>query len=157
MIKESKWSQYGFPRTEADIQGITIHETGNYEMNAQQLCDYLDNENKTSQGCHYIVDCDEIVQAMPDDWAVYHTGKGVDWGCRHTLAIEIVSYFSDDKYKLAEDKAISLIYSLQKKYKIPMDSIFFHQDFNSIRHCPNRIINEYGTSKNFVYQRIEGE
>ena len=43
MIKESKWSQYGFPRTEADVQGITIHETGNYEKNAQELHDWLEN------------------------------------------------------------------------------------------------------------------
>lgn len=157
MIDESKFNQYGFPRSEDDIQGITIHETNNVEMDAQQLHDYLNNECKTSQGCHYIVDDHEIVQVMPDDWAVYHTGKGKDFGCRYTIAIEICSSLSDKKYKEAEDRAISLIYSLQKKYRIPMDMIFFHQDFNNKTHCPNRILNEYGTSKNFVYQRIEEE
>lgn len=154
MIRESKWNQYGFPREEADIQGITIHETNNYEMDAQQLHDFLDEENKTSQGCHYIVDAKKTVQVMPDDWAVYHTGKAKDWGCRYTIAIEICSSLSDEVYKQAEDRAISLIYSLQKKYHIPFDMIFFHQDFNNRMHCPNRIINEFGTSKNFVYQRI---
>lgn len=155
MLDKNKFEQYGFPREKKDIQGITIHETGNYEMNAQQLHDFLNNENKTSQGVHYIVDKDSIIQVMPDDWAVYHTGKGKDWGCRYTLAIEIVSYYSDEDYKTAEDRAISLIYDLQKKYRIDYDMIFFHQDFNERVFCPNRALLEYKSSKSFVYQRIE--
>lgn len=155
MIKENKFTQYGFPRETKDILGITIHETNNYEMNAQQLHDYLDNECKTSQGVHYICDAEQTVQVMPDEWAVYHTGKGNDFGCRYTIAIEICSYYSDAEYLKAEDRAISLIYDLQKKYHIPMNMIFFHKDFNELTHCPNRIIDAYGTSKNFVYQRIE--
>lgn len=157
MIKENKWKQYGFPRTKQDILGITIHETNNYEMNAQQLYDYLENECRTSQGVHYICDNEQTLQVMPDDWAVYHTGKGKDWGCRYTIAIEIVSSHSDEVYKKAEDRAISLIYELQKKYHIPTDRIFFHQDWNNKMHCPNRALDKYGTSKNFVYQRIESE
>lgn len=157
MIKESKWSQYGFPREESDIQGITIHETGNYDMNAQELCDWIENVNKDSNGCHYIVDDSQTVQVMPDTWAVYHTGKAKDWGNRYTIAIEIVSSLSDELYKKAEDRAISLIYTLQKKYRIPMDSVFFHNDWDSRVHCPNRIINEYQTSKRFVYERLEEE
>lgn len=155
MIDENKFEQYGFPREKKDILGITIHETGNYEMNAQQLHDFLNNDNKTSQGIHYIVDKDSIIQVMPDDWAVYHTGKGKDWGCRHTIAIEICSYYSDEEYKQAENRAISLIYDLQKKYQIDFDMIFFHQDFNERVFCPNKALIEYKTSKNFVYQRIE--
>lgn len=154
MIKEKKYRQFGFPRTEADIEGITIHETNNYEMNAQELHDWMNDECKTSQGVHYICDANQTVQVMPDDWAVYHTGKGKDWGNQHTIAIEICSYYSDEEYKKAEDRAISLIYTLQKKYHIGFDMIFFHQDFDNRMHCPNRILDEYGTSKNFVYQRI---
>lgn len=157
MIKESKWNQYGFPRKEEDIKGITIHETNNYEMNAQELCEWLENINKTSQGVHYLVDSEQIVQVMPDDWAVYHTGKGRDWGNRYTIAIEICSSLSDEVYKKAEDRAISLIYSLQKKYHIPMNMIFFHNDFDNRVHCPNRILNEYGTSKRFTYERLDEE
>lgn len=155
MIDEKKFIQYGFPREVKNIQGITIHETGNYTMNAQELHDWLNNECKTSQGVHYICDSEQTIQVMPCEWAVYHTGKGRDWGCRYTIAIEIVSSYSDEVYKKAEDRAISLIYDLQKKYHISNDMIFFHQDWDIKKHCPNRIIDEYGTSKNFVYQRIE--
>lgn len=156
MIKESKFPQYGFPRNEEDIQGITIHETGTVKT-AQEWHDWLDNENKGSNGCHYLVDDIQTIQVMPDNWAVYHTGKGKDWGNKFTIAIEICSSLSDEKYLKAEDRAISLIYSLQKKYHIPMDMIFFHRDFNQKTYCPKTILNNYGTSKNFVYQRIEEE
>ena len=157
MIDEKKFSQYGFPREESDIQGITIHETGNTEMNAEQLHEWLNSENKGSNGCHYICDDTQTLQVMPDTWAVYHTGKGKDFGCKYTLALELCSSLSDEKYLKAEDRAISLIYSLQKKYHIPMDMIFFHQDFNPKTYCPKTILNKYGTTKNFVYQRIEEE
>lgn len=155
MIDENKFPQFGFPRTVADIQGITLHETGNYEMNAQQLCDWMNTESKTSQGTHYFVDDTQTVQAMPHDWAVYHTGKGKDWGNCYTIAIEIVSSFSDEKYLTAEDRAVELIKQLQEQYHIPNDMIYFHHDFDERKHCPNRIIDTYGTSKNFVYQKLE--
>ena len=156
MIKESKYLQYGFPREEADIKGITIHETGS-DKTAQELFNYLDNESKDSRGCHYLVDDTEVIQVMPDDWAVYHTGKGRDWGCRYTLAIEICSNISTEKYEEAEDRAISLIYSLQHKYQIPNEMIFFHQDWNERTYCPKTALDNYGNSVNFVYQRIGGE
>lgn len=155
MIDEKKYMQYGFPRSIEDIKGITLHETGNYEKNAEQLVEWMNTECKTSQGTHYFCDKDKVVQAIPDDWAVYHTGKAKDWGNRYTIAIEVCSSFNDEDYRAAESRAISLIYSLQKKYNIPMDMIFFHHDFDSKKHCPNRMLDEYGTSKSFVYQRLE--
>lgn len=157
MLDRNKWDQYGFERTEADILGITIHETGNYDMNAEQLEQYLNDECKTSQGCHYIVDDVQAVQVMPDNWAVYHTGKGKDFGCRYTIAIEICSSLNDIKYLTAEENAVDLIETLKEKYGIKNEMIFFHNDFNQTTHCPNRIIDLYKTSRNFAYQRIEGE
>lgn len=157
MLPENKWEQYGFPRTENNIKGITIHETGNTEMNAQELFDYLKDECKTSQGCHYICDSEQTIQVMPDDWAVYHTGKGKDWGCRFTIAIEIVSSLNDDVYNQAQSRAISLIWSLQHQYSIPNELIFFHKDFNDKNYCPKTALDRYGSSKNFVYQEIYQE
>ena len=157
MINEKKWYQFGFPRNEEDIKGITIHETNNYEMNAEQLHEWINSECRTSQGCHYIVDDVKIIQVMPDDWAVYHTGKGMDWGNRYTISIEIVSSLSNQKYQKAEDRAISLIYNLQKKYHIPNDMIFFHKDFNMKTYCPKTILDNYGTANDFVRKRIESE
>lgn len=155
MIDERKWPQYGFLRRQGDVLGICIHETGNTEMNAERLFKYLNEESKTSQGCHYLVDDTQTLQVMPDDWAVYHTGKGKDWGNRYTIAIEICSSLSDEKYQAAEDRAVELIEQLKKTYSITNENVFFHQDFNSKAYCPKTILDNYGTSKNFAYNRLE--
>lgn len=155
MIKENKFIQYGFPREQSDIQGITLHETGNINMSAQDLFNYLDNECKTSQGTHYICDDKEVIQVMPDDWGVYHTGKGRDWGNRYTIAIEICSSLNNESYQKAQDKAVELTKTLMGKYHIGSDMIFFHNDWDSKYYCPKTILDNYGTSRNFVYQEIE--
>ena len=157
MLDVNKFDQYGFPRTESDIQGITIHETGNIDMDAAAVQDYLNTECKTSGGYHYVVDSKEAIQLMPDDWAVYHTGKGKDWGCRYTIAVSICSSLSDEDYQAAQDRAVSLIEDLKEEYQIGNDMIFFHSDFAPQMYCPKTILDRYKTSKNFAYQELEGE
>lgn len=156
MIDSNKYIQYGFRRQTSDIKGITLHETGNYEMDAQELFNYLNTENLTSQGCHYIVDDTQTIQVMPLDWAVYHTGKGIDNGVKYTIAIEMCSTLDDAKYALTEQRAISLIQSLQTQYSITDDNIYFHQDWNKVVYCPRRALDTYGTSVGFVYDKIKG-
>jgi len=154
MLPENKYIQYGFPRTEEDIKCIVIHNTNNTELSARQLFDYLKDDCKTSQGTHYICDHTETIQVMPDDWAVYNTGKGKDFGCRYGIAIEICDNLNDDLYQQGEDRAISLIFDLQHRYHIPNEMVFFHQDFSPTTYCPHLILDRYGTSTNFVYQRL---
>ena len=153
MLPQNKFNQYGFPRTE--IKGITIHETGNTNMSAMDLFNYLANECRTNQGTHYFVDDAEVVEVMPLSWGVYHTGKGLDWGNEYTVAIEICSSLSNEKYQLAQDRAVELIKSIQREYHIPNDMVFFHNDFNERVYCPKTILDRYGTSKSFAYQCLE--
>ena len=153
MLPENKYAQFGFPREQ--ILGITIHETGNTEMSARDLFDWMANESRTNQGTHYFVDSEETVEVMPLNYGVYHTGKGMDWGNKYTIAIEICSSFSDEKYQQAQDRAVQLIKQLQNTYHIPNDMVFFHNDFNERVYCPKTILNRYGTSKSFVYQCLE--
>ena len=154
MIDQNKYDQYGFPRTAEDILGITIHETGNYDMNAQELFDWLNDENKTSQGCHYICDDTQTIQVMPENWAVFHTGKGYDWGNRYTIAIEIVSSIDDTKYQGAQDRAVALIKQLQNTYNIPNDMVFFHRNFDPVVYCPQTILNRYGCVNRFIMEEL---
>lgn len=155
MLDTNKYEQYGFQRSQEDIKGITIHETNNEKMSARQLFDFLNNENKSSQGTHYIIDDTEVIEVMPLDWAVYHTGKGIDYGCRHTIAIEIVSSLSDDKFNEAKNKAIELIITLMKRCHLTTDDIFFHNFWNSRAFCPKTLIRQYGTGKNFAIEELE--
>lgn len=157
MLPENKWPQFGKPRTEEDITCIVIHNTGNVELSARQLFDWLKDECRTSQGCTYLVDHEEIIQVLPDTWCVYNTGKGEDYAFHHGIAIEICDNLNDDLYNMGQDKAIGLIWSLQKKYRISTDMIFFHNDFSPRAYCPHVILDKYGNSKNFVYQEIYKE
>lgn len=155
MINPNKYEQYGFVRELEDIKGITIHETNNYEMNAVELEEYMNTKQKTSQGTHFFVDWNEARQTMPLNYAVYHTGKGKDWGCRYTIAIEVCDNLQDELFERAVDNTIALIKRLQILYSIPDEMIYFHQDWDNKTYCPRKLLDEYKTSKNFVYQKLE--
>ena len=154
MLDRNKWDQYGFLRNDSDILGITLHEIGDYKMNAHEYETWLNDVNKTSSGFHYICDCDCVVQVMPDNWAVYHTDKFLDWGNCYTLAIGIIPYLSDEKYGLAQDNAVELIKHLQEQYHIANDMIFFHNDFDSRSYCPRTILDRYKSVKRFVMEEL---
>lgn len=154
MIDENKYAQYGFERSTDDILGITLHETNNIDMSAQEMFNWLNEQSTTSQGCHYLCDDTQVIQVMPDDWAVYHTGKGLDWGNRYTIAIEICSSLSNEKYQLAQDKAVELIKQLQTTYNISNDMLFFHKSFDEKAYCPKTILNNYGSVRRFVMEEL---
>ena len=154
MIKESKWNQYGFPRQTGDIKGITIHESFAVNKTAAELFSFYDDISKENSGVHYVVDASEVIQIMPDDWSVYHTGKGKDFGNLYTIAIEICSNLNNDLYEAAVDNAVSLIKSLEAQYYLTNERIYFHKDFNNKIYCPKSLIDEYGTARNFAYQRL---
>ena len=154
MIKENKWNQYGFPREETDIKGITIHESSEVNQTAAELFSFYDDVSKENSAVHYVVDATEIIQIMPNDWSVYHTGKGKDFGNLYTIAIEVCGNLKNDLYEAAVDNAVSLIKDLQEQYNLAYTDIYFHKDFNSKVYCPKDLINQYGTAKNFAYQRL---
>lgn len=154
MLSENKWIQYGYPREEKDIKCIVIHNTGNTFMSGEELFNYLENDCKTSQGCSYIVDYKGVIQVMPDNWAVFNTGKGNDYGNQFGIAIEICDNLNDELYLEGQNKAVDLIKSLMGKYNIPSTEIFFHNDFSPRTYCPHILLDKYGTSQNFVYQEI---
>lgn len=149
MIDERKYNQYGFERSSEDIKGITIHNTNNYQWNAREIFEWL-NEGKTSQGCHYLIDKDELIEVMPHDWGVYHTGKGMDYGTRYTIAIEICSNLNNEDYLVGEDRAIELIHTLMERYQLTKNDIFFHLDFNPQTYCPAQILDIYGNKTTFL-------
>lgn len=129
--------QFGYEGLE--VKGITIHNTGN-TLSAEENLNLMAT-TKTSQGTHYFIDEHSIVQAMPTDWCVYHTGMGNDWACQHTIAIEICrSQSQAETYRLAEENAVKFVKSMLKKYKLTKDDIYFHIDFNQRTYCPHRIL-----------------
>lgn len=148
MLKETRWMQFGEKGLEPNC--ITIHNTKNYSMSAKDLFNYMNDECLTSQGCHYLVDNEGVIEVMPLDWKVYHTGKGKDYAFNHSIAIEICNHISNDLYLKGQDNAIKLIKQLMKKYNIKKEDIYFHNDFNSRTYCPNKILDLYKNKKNFI-------
>lgn len=154
MIKKEKYKQYGTLGLKPIA--ITIHNTSS-ELSAKELFEYLNSKCDTSQGCHYIVDHTDVIQVMPLNYKVWHTGKGNDWAFNYSIAIEICSNVDNDKYIKGQNKAIKLIKKLQKEYGISNDMLFFHQDFNNHTYCPADILNKYGSKQNFIKKEIERE
>lgn len=155
MLDKNKWLQYGHEREKGieDIKGIVIHNT-NSELSARQLFNYLNEKCKTSQGCSYIVDYNDVIQVVSDDFAVYSCGKGDDYSTKHLIAIEICSNNDDNLYLKGQEKAIKLIKKLMKKYNLTTKDIYFHCDFDNV-HCPTNILNMYGNKKNFIRKEFE--
>lgn len=148
MLDKNKWSQFGKDGLEPTC--ITIHNTGNYDMTARELFNYLNNECLTSQGCHFLVDDKEIIEVMPLNWKTYHTGKGEDYAFNNSIAIEICSNLDDELYLKGQENAIRLIKNYMDKFDIPKDEIYFHIDFNPTTYCPCNILDLYKTKENFL-------
>ena len=128
------------------VKGICIHNTGN-SWSAKDNFEYM-KSTKLNLGTHYFVDDEEIIQAMPLDWMVWHTGKGRDWGNKHCIAIEICKSQTAD-YLKCQEKAVELIKDLINKFNLTVDDLYFHQDFNNQTYCPHRILDTYKSKKNF--------
>lgn len=147
MLDKEKWAQFGQPRT-SKILGITIHNTGN-ERSARSLETHMETCSD-HLATHFFVDDEEIVQVMPLDYSVWHTGKGFDMGNLSTIAIEICKSSCDiETYKKAQDNAVGLIKELMKTYSLDKSCIFFHKEFSNV-YCPHRILDIYKTKKEFI-------
>lgn len=130
-------------------KGITIHNTGN-DFSAQENHDILEH-SVLSKACHFFIDENEIVQFMPIDWCVYHTGMAMDWACKNTIAIEICRSTCElDLYLQAEERAVDLMHTLMNEYNIPVKKIYFHKDWKKTTYCPHRILDVYGDKKSFL-------
>lgn len=150
MIDENKWGQFG--KEGLNPIAITIHNTNNYKMSAKDILDYTNENSKhiNSGACHYAIDYKEIVEILPLNWKIYHTGKAEDWAFNNSIAIEICSNLNNELYLKGQDNAIKLIKELMKKYNIKKSDIYFHQDFDERAYCPATILNLYGNKRNFI-------
>lgn len=149
MLPKSKYRQYGVPGNQ--LKAIVIHNT-NSTKSAKQLEGWLKNENKGSNGCHFLVDWDEARKVMPLTWSVFSCGNGMAFGNLDTISVEICTHISSTLYDKAEQRGIELIRELMQKYDIPKEQIYFHRDFQSNVNCPAQILKKYGSKQNFLNQ-----
>lgn len=147
MLSKRKWKQFGTPGSK--IKGIVIHNTNNTKMSAEELENWLENDSRSSGGCHFLVDDKEVRKVMPVNWSVFNVGNGMQFGNLDCIAIEVCTILNQEKYNQAEQRAIELIKELMKKYKIKKENVYFHRDFQPNINCPAQMLERYGNSRAF--------
>lgn len=122
--------------------GICIHNTANDASAENEIKYMLSNDNKVS--FHYAVDDKEIIQAIPNSRNAWHAGDGSGEGNRRYISIEICySKSGGARFEAAMQNAAWLTAKLCKDYDWDISHVKKHQDFSG-KHCPHRILDDYG-------------
>lgn len=154
LLNSIKSGQFNDPNIKFTVKGITIHNT-NSSLSAQSLYELL-KESKQTNACHVLIDEKDIIQILDFKTNAWHTGMGYDNGNLYTIAIEICRSQSElSLYLKAQDNAIKYIKQLINEYKLSINDIYFHNDFNAKSYCPHRILDLYKTKKEFIRKEFE--
>lgn len=118
------------------IQGVTIHNTGNYAVGATAAAhaNYCHNSaNQLYDSYHWVVDDREAIQLIPEDEVSWHAGDGATGpGNTSTIAIEICVNPDGDPTK-ATDNAAQLAAQILKRHNL--DVLFQHWHWSG-KNCP---------------------
>ena len=146
MLPENKWKQFG--EDGLIVHGLIIHNTGN-NLSAEENYNIL-LESKNSNGCHFFIDNKQIIQCLPETWKCYTTGKGEDWAYHNCLSLEICNLLLQEDWEQCEVNAKELIKEWLNEFNLTRDDIYYHNDFNQQFYCPNKLLDLYGTKKNWL-------
>ena len=129
------------PNTMAPTR-IVIHNTANDASAANEIAYMLSNSKQVS--FHFAVDDREIVQGIELNRNAWHASDGNGRGNREGIAIEICySKSGGERWLKALENAAELTAKLLKDYGWGIDRVTKHQDYSG-KHCPHRILDEYG-------------
>ncbi|KAB2491757.1 peptidoglycan recognition protein family protein [Priestia endophytica] len=134
---------------------ITFHNTAN-DASAENEVSYM-NSNNNQVSYHFAVDDKEVVQALPLNRNVWHTGdgSGAKSGNRTSIGVEICySKSGGERYKKAEELGIKFIAQLLHEYGWGVNHVKRHQEWSG-KYCPHRVLQE--GRWNEVIQRIQAE
>ena len=122
---------------------IVIHNTANNASAANEIA-YMHRNNKQTS-FHFAVDDKEIVQGIELNRNAWHASDGNGKGNREGIAIEICySKSGGERWLKALENAAELTAKLLKDYGWGIDKVTKHQDYGNHKHCPHRILDEYG-------------
>lgn len=122
---------------------IVIHNTAN-DASAENEIAYM-HRNNMETSFHFAVDDKEAVQGIELNRNAWHASDGNGKGNREGIAIEICySKSGGERWLKALDNAAELTAKLLKDYGWGIDRVTKHQDYGNHKHCPHRILDEYG-------------
>lgn len=122
---------------------IVIHNTAN-DASAENEIAYM-HRNNMETSFHFAVDDKEAVQGIDLNRNAWHASDGNGKGNREGIAIEICySKSGGERWLKALENAAELTAKLLKDYGWGIDRVTKHQDYGNHKHCPHRILDEYG-------------
>ena len=126
---------------------IVIHNTAN-DASANNEIAYM-HRNNNEVSFHFAVDDIEIVQGIELNRNAWHASDGGNGkGNREGIAIEICySKSGGERWLKAVKNAAELTAKLLNDYGWGIDKVTKHQDYGNHKHCPHRILDEYGWDK----------
>lgn len=128
-------SQSKRPGTKAQMDSITIHNTGNPSSTAKNERGWLTNPlNTRSASWHLVVDQMEVIEAIPLDEVAWHAGHNV--GNRTSIGIEICE--SGDQIKVWNN-AVLLTAKLLYERGWGINKVRTHQSWSG-KNCPRLIL-----------------
>lgn len=124
------------------IKYIVIHETGNKDKgaNAKMHSTFIKNNSDLYTSWHYTVDETEIYHHIPDNEIAYHAGDGKGEGNTNGIGIELCIN-KDGDFNKTFNNAAKLVAYLLKEYKLNVNDIKLHKDFNN-KDCPHNILKD---------------
>lgn len=144
---------------------IVIHDTDNRDKgaNAQANRNYFANHEEAYASAHYIVDDNNIIQALEDTWMGWHSGDSYpgivpnvpDASNSNTIAIELCVN-SDNNFDKTLENGIALTKYLMEKYNIPAENVIQHHDVSG-KDCPRIMLEDNKEIWPYFKKSIGGE
>ncbi len=124
---------------------VVVHNTAN-DASAYNEIRYM-HRNGEEISFHYAVDDLGAVQGIPLDRNAWHAGDGgAGKGNRQGIAVEICySKSGGARFRRSVCNGAALVHDLLKRYGWDVDRVTAHRDYSG-KHCPHRILDEYGFS-----------
>ena len=119
------------------IKKVTIHNTGNVDVKANNFHRALKNQNSMSNGRQaswtFTVDDIEIYQETKANWETWHAGNST--GNKTSIGIEITMWSNKEKQRQSYENAAALTALLLKTYKLTINDVVQHNKWSG-KDCP---------------------
>ena len=145
------------PGRTQSIKYITIHNTGLYDVKANNFHRSLKRENALTNGrqasWHLCVDDKEIYQHVRFNWVAWHAGNFT--GNSTSIGIECTQWSDKAKQELTWNNAAALTAKLLKHYNLGVDKVVQHNKWSG-KNCPQLLREKkHGFDWNYFISRVK--
>lgn len=144
-------------RALASIGYVTIHNTGNVDVKANNFHRALKTQNSMSNGRQaswtFTVDDIEIYQETKINWETWHAGNST--GNKNSISIETCMWSNKEKQRKTYENAAALTAKLLKQYGLGVDKVVQHNKWSG-KDCPQYLrANKHGYNWSWFIGRVK--